>query len=197
MSKPIHLLENYYAKVVDDSSIFEIMRKNRTIMFPNSVDFHSGKVLSKAEIEKLKTRAHQTPQPTRLNYIIEQKKELVGWCTAYQKDVDEWYMHNTGIFSQHRRKGLYSAVLKLMIDYATEQAYIKITSVHNATNNAVIIPKLKAGFIISGCHLSERFGMMVKLSYYPNKAVQSVVEFRSGEKRLPKDLAPHLPLIET
>lgn len=196
MNQPIQLLENYYAKVVDDTTIFNILNKYRTTVFPNTVDFKILAAYSDEEKKLLKKKKQLARQPTRLSYVVEQAGKLSGWCTAYEKDIDEWYMHITAIFKEHRKKGLYTAVLKLMLAYAKKEGYQKVTSVHNATNNAIIIPKLKAGFVISGMHINEKFGTMVELTYYINLKIKAVVEFRSGQKRLPQNLKEHLNIYE-
>ena len=188
MNQPIHLLQNYYAKIVDNPTIFDILKKYRTTVFSDSVDFNRYTVFSDLEKKQFDEKIQSTKAPLRLSYIIEQNNNLVGWCTAFQKDVDKWYMHNTAIFEQHRKKGLYTAVLQLMLAYAKSEGYQKVTSIHNATNNAIIIPKLKAGFVINGMHINEKFGTMIELSYYVNPQIKAVVDFRSGHKRLPQSL---------
>lgn len=196
MNQPIPLMENYFAKIVDDKTMGEILKNHRKTMFPETVDFNRSAVFSEAEIENFRIKKLSRKPPFRLSYIIEQAGDLVGWCTAYEKDIDEWYMHNTGIFKAHRKKGIYTALLQLMIKYAKENGYPKICSTHIATNNAVIIPKLKAGFVISGLSINEKFGIMVELSYYINPQIKAVVNFRSGEHRLPLELTEHINLFE-
>jgi len=196
MNQPIHLVQNYYAKIVDDKTIGEILKNNLKTMFPNTVDFNRYAVFSEHEIESMKAKKLNRKPPLRLSYVLEQEGNLVGWCTAYEKDIDEWYMHNSGIFKAHQKKGLYTAVLQLMIEYAKANGYPKISSTHNATNNAVIIPKLKAGFVISSLKINEKFGTMVELCYYVNPKIQAVINFRSGHRRLPQNLAEHINLFE-
>ncbi len=196
MNQPIHLLQNYYAIVVDNSTIFNILKKYRTTVFPNTVDFNRFSVFSEAEKQQLNDKIKLTKPPQRFSYIIEQERELIGWCTAYQKDVDEWYMHNTAIFEAHRQKGLYTAVLQLMLSYAKSEGYQKVTSIHNATNNAIIIPKLKAGFVISGMFINEKFGTLIELTYYTNPQIKAIINFRSGQKRLPQSLQKHINVFE-
>lgn len=196
MNQPIYLLQNYYAKVVDNSTIFDILKKYRTTVFSSTVDFNPTAVYNDLEKEQLNKKIKSIKPPARFSYIIEQNDNLVGWCTAYQKDVDEWYMHNTAIFEAHRKKGLYTTILQLMLNYAKKEGYLKVTSIHNATNNAIIIPKLKAGFVISGMHMNEKFGTLIKLTYYVNPKIKAIIDFRSGHKRLPQSLKNHVNVFE-
>jgi len=196
MNQPIHLLQNYYARVVDSTIMFDILKKHRAAAFPNTVDFNRAAVLGKAEKKRWEEKIRSAKPPFRLSYLIEQNDNLVGWCTAIQRDIDVWYMHNTAIFEAHRKKGLYTAVLQLMLNYAKLEGYQKVESIHIATNNAIIIPKLKAGFVITGMHISEKYGTMVELSYYTNPQVKAVVDFRSGQCRLPQNLKEHINIFE-
>ena len=59
-----------------------------------------------------------------------------------------------------------------------------------------IIPKLKAGFVISGMHINEKFGTLVNLTYYINPQIKAVVDFRSGHQRLPQNLKEHINIFE-
>jgi hypothetical protein len=45
----------------------------------------------------------------------------------------------------------------------------------------VLVPKLRAGFVITGLELSERFGTLVHLSYFFNALRRRVLDVRSGE----------------
>jgi hypothetical protein len=41
-----------------------------------------------------------------------------------------------------------------------------MTSRHRADNNAVIVPKLRAGWVIAGFEVAPRFGLLVHLRRY-------------------------------
>ena len=68
-----------------------------------------------------------------------------------------------------------------VINRVKNYGYQKILSRHVITNNSIIIPKLKAGFIISALELSDRFGTLVHLSYFFNETRQEVMKFRAGD----------------
>ena len=92
-------------------------------------------------------------------------------------------MCNSGILETHRRKGLYSALMGRVVEAATAEGFQKIYSRHTSTNNAVIIAKLKAGFSITSFELSDTFGVLVHLSYYPNAVRRKVQDFRAGQAK--------------
>ena len=56
-----------------------------------------------------------------------------------------------------------------------------VFSRHTTTNNSIIIPKLKAGFIITALEVSDRFGTLVHLSYFFNEKRNRIMKFRSGD----------------
>jgi hypothetical protein len=70
-----------------------------------------------------------------------------------------------------------------VIELVTKQGFQLITSSHNATNSAIIIPKLKAGFIITGFELSDTFGLLVNLTYYTNATRRKIMDFKAGQTR--------------
>jgi ribosomal protein S18 acetylase RimI-like enzyme len=108
-------------------------------------------------------------------------EEFVGWSLGNQEDAETYYMRNSAILPTHRRKGLYTALLKTKIAMLTEKGFQRIYSRHNSTNNAVIIPKLKSGFVISALEVSDVFGTLVHLSYFTNPERRKIMDFRSGE----------------
>jgi len=191
MNVHIPLLENYYAVEVDTTTFFKEFRAHRATVFNNTVDFNTQKMYNKTEIAKLDLLYKVQKEAYRLNYFIMQNEDLVGWATGCQTDPDEYYMHNTSIFEAHRRKGLYTKILQLILHKVKEKGYQKILSKHATTNNAVIIPKLKAGFLINGMEVNEKFGVLIKLIYYFNKDVEALAKFRSGEQAISKKVAQY------
>lgn len=63
---------------------------------------------------------------------------------------------------------------------------------HKATNNQVLVPKLKAGFVITSLEVSEVFGVMVQLSYFFNPLRRKVLDVRVGQARPDAEVRQHL-----
>ncbi len=97
-------------------------------------------------------------------------------------------MINSAVLPTHRRQGIYGALLDRCIEIVSKQGFQIIYSRHHVTNNAVIIPKLKAGFIISKMELDDKFGVLVHLHYYTNKTRQQVMDYRSGRTQPNADI---------
>ena len=111
----------------------------------------------------------------------------VGWHVANQVDRGNLEMTSSGIVPEHRRRGLYRSLIPVVLEYARNEGFQAVVSRHNLTNNAVIIPKLKAGFVISGFDVSDRFGTLVQLSYFFNPLRRKVFDVRVGQHGLDDD----------
>ncbi len=154
------------------------------IFFSDSLIFPILQSLSDAEKKRIdKLRKRNSFEIFRLALAIFYKKELAGWAVGYQKDSFTFYMMSSAVHPKHRRKGLYTLLLKRTLDRVKQEGFIEITSRHNSTNNEVIIPKLKAGFIIKSMELSEIFGTLIHLSYFPKKIHRDLMKFRSGDAK--------------
>jgi L-amino acid N-acyltransferase YncA len=94
---------------------------------------------------------------------------IVGWHFGHALDAETYYMQNSAILEPHRGQGLYSELLKVIISKLAEEGFQVITSNHHGNNAAVLIPKLKQGFIITGTHFHERFKFLIELKYFVNE----------------------------
>ena len=102
-------------------------------------------------------------------------------------------MRNTAVAQPFRGQGLYVAMLELVLNQARELGYNTVESKHRADNNAIIIPKLKAGFHITGLEIDGRAGVMVRLTYSFQDLQKEMLAFRTGSKTLSGKLAQLLP----
>ncbi len=91
-------------------------------------------------------------------------------------------MTNTGILEAHRGRGLYTALLPVVLGILKREGFQTVYSRHNLTNNAVIVPKLKAGVVISGFEVDDRFGTLAQLSYFFNPLRRKVLDVRVGQR---------------
>jgi hypothetical protein len=74
--------------------------------------------------------------------------------------------------------------MELAMEHITDLGFQRIYSRHKMSNNAVIIPKLKAGFVITGFEVAMMyFGNLVELSYYTNPRRRELLEVRTGMRR--------------
>lgn len=64
-----------------------------------------------------------------------------------------------------------------------------ILSRHYATDNQVIVPKLRFGFLVSGFELTDDFGLLLRLVYYFNPVRRKILHMRSGFQQADKEVS--------
>ncbi|MGZ3771441.1 MAG: GNAT family N-acetyltransferase [Bdellovibrio sp.] len=159
-----------------------------------SMDFQ--KVLSEEEYSNIKALNKNLSQLIRFNLCIFKDEEFCGWFTGEQHNNDTFYMRNSAILPQHRLKGLYTALLFEVLARVEKMGFQVVLSRHTTTNNSIIIPKLKAGFIITALEVSETFGTLVHLKYFFNEKRKRVMQFRSGDLKPDDELKAALRMSE-
>jgi hypothetical protein len=154
---------------------------SKSIFEENSQIFKLMKSLSEEEIKKWQELKSFLGNPITINLGVFQGDELVGWSWGYQESSLVFYMCNSAIVPQHRKKGLYTRLMEKMVEKVSALGFQEIYSRHSASNNAVIIPKLKAGFVITTMEVTDVFGVLVHLNYFPSKIRKKMMSYRVGE----------------
>jgi hypothetical protein len=157
--------------------------EHRPSMFFENFSCYPDDILSDDEMNAQKKLASRMGELFYLRLGVFHLDKQIGWSFGVQIDRGKFYMVNSAIFPEHRKKGLYSALLKSAVEVLIEQGFQLITSSHIATNSAIIVAKLKAGFIITGFEMSDTYGLMVNLTYYTNPTRRKIMDFRSGLTR--------------
>lgn len=132
--------------------------------------------------EKLKEIRQLLNQKFELRLALIKGKELIGWSYGWQDSIekDTFFMGVSLVLPEFQRKGLYSALLKKVLEITKEAGFQSVTSLHIMTNNPVLIAKMRLGFHIYGFEVNTRYGAMVRLIYHHNKQKQKALEFRAG-----------------
>lgn len=178
------LPEGYYFEEMSPEEFHPLWRHHGEKIFDqNSQIFRAAAYFSEEEKTKIHTLGESLGQPYVMRLGLFHGEEFVGWHLGRQEDASTFYMTNSAILPEHRRKGLYKALLAEVMKILKEKGFQRIYSRHNMTNNSVIIPKLKAGFVITGTELSDNFGALVHLTYLTNPLRRKVLDYRSGETR--------------
>lgn len=139
-------------------------------------------VISDQEKIKLKELNKDYKENLEIHFVLFHEDRLAGWCSGYQDTKEGFCMANSAILPEFRRRGLYTLLLKRMLDTLTELGFQRIWSLHKMTNNKVIIPKLKNGFVITGTRINDMSGAMVELAYFTNPIRRNVMDFRTGAR---------------
>ena len=90
----------------------------------------------------------------------------VGAYWGRQEDFGRYYMVNTILHPDWRGRGLYSALLARVEAAARASGFREMYSRHRADNNAVLVPKLRAGWVIAAFEVALRYGLLVHLRRY-------------------------------
>jgi len=178
-----NLKEGYEIRLMSGPEFGPLFNEYRQKLFAEDLMFQPSDACSPDELEKVDLLRKNFKDIVRIRLGLYFENHFVGWSWGYQQDVETFYMCNSAVFPEHRRKGLYTALLERIMKEAMDLGFQRLVSRHNTTNNAVIIPKLKAGFVITQLEVSEIFGTLVHLCFYPNDARNKVMKFRSGQMR--------------
>jgi hypothetical protein len=108
------------------------------------------------------------------------KGDFAGWHFGLQTAADTYFMRNSAVLPDFRRRRIYERLLHATLEKVTAAGFQRVTSDHHPSNTAVLIAKLKAGFWISGVHVDDRFGTLVDLVWYPHQVRRDAFEYRVG-----------------
>ena len=167
---------------LSSEEFFPFFRENRSKVFTGEFNFATHSLMTETEKEK----ARDMPRIENIQHyqlVAKDGDKIIGWSFGQQKSYDDFYMINSAIFPEYRRQGIYTKLMKLAMEHIADLGFQRIYSRHKMSNNAVIIPKLKAGFVITGFEVNDVFGNLVELSYYTNPRRRELLEVRTGMRR--------------
>jgi hypothetical protein len=187
------LFGNYTIRALDNAEFGPLFRQYRPTIFQTMLDFDVQQALSTEEQTATARLREQMGTPFRLNIGIYHQQEFIGWSFGRQESAEKYYTVNTAILPQHQGKGIYSALLPRILGAVQREGFQIVSSRHVATNNQVLVPKLKAGFVITGVELSDVFGVLVHLSYFFNPIRRKVLDVRVGQARPDAEVKRYMP----
>lgn len=163
---PMKLTKGYFCQPTDNLEFYQFMRKNFSKAFPKAASQYHFNVQETSEQRKLhRVRLFNDYGKAHHDHLIfyDRDHKPMGWFCGESEDSQTYYMRNTGIFKQHQGQGLYSKFLPQILAYLKYLGYERVSSHHHGDNPQVLIPKLKAGFIIAGMECHENWGTLIKL----------------------------------
>lgn len=176
------LPDGYEIREMSEEEFRPLWKEHAPTLFDDASQiFRVFQFLSEDEKQKARHLQSLMGHPFQLQLGVFHNNEFVGWSAGEQESSETFYMRNSAILPGHRKKGLYTALLRRTIDRVTEAGFQKIYSRHSATNNAIIIPKLKLGFIIGALEVSDKFGVLVHLNYFPKELRRKMTIYRTGD----------------
>lgn len=178
------LIPGYRYEVMSREDLQPFIEQIMPSVFVQAQHLPSGYAYSESEQEAVWTLRDKLAEQFVFGIGIFQDATFVGWHIGNQFKADTFEMSSTGILLEHRGRGLYTALIPTVLVRVKEAGFQVVASRHNLTNNAVIIPKLQAGFIISGFEVNDSFGTLVQLSYYFNLLRRKMIDVRVGQRKL-------------
>ncbi len=182
MINKISLFDSYYLSEISQDEFGAFVKEHGDVIFQDLLSFEVGGLLSHEEKIGKERLATALGTPFTLYYGIFHNDSLIGGSFGKQETSERFYMVSTAIVSEHQNKGIYRRFIPVILNRAKQEGFQIVYSRHRATHNAVIVPKLKAGFQITSLEISDRYGPLVHLSYYFNDARRELLEFRSGRR---------------
>ena len=113
---------------------------------------------------------------------------LAGWSYSQQSGPDTVHMMISAVLPEFRRQGIYSRLLDSVVERVQQEGYEILTSNHDPANSAVLIAKLKAGFVITGYSVIDIVGPQVTLSRYLHANRNRALKFRLGHAFADEDI---------
>ena len=179
----LELISGYSYEVMSREELAPFLERYYPIVFADTYHLSSHYAHSETEQAAVSALSKNLSERYTLSLGIFQDDTFVGWHMGSQIEVGKFYMTSTGVLAEHRKRGLYSALIPIVLKTVKKEGFQIVYSRHNLTNNAVIVPKLKAGFFISGFEVSDRFGTLVQLSYYFNPLRRKMLDVRVGQRK--------------
>lgn len=180
---PVHIIDDYYFREATLEEFAPFFRENRSKIFSETTTMVIEDWMDQEEKDKLRELDHLLRDRYQLRVFIMRGDEIIGWHMGRQIEAESYYMANTALFPEYQGKGIYSALLPKLLEVFRDKGFQKVTSRHLASNNTVLVPKLKADFAITGFEVDERFGMLVLLTYIFNDKRRKAYEFRVGSAK--------------
>ncbi len=191
----ISLSNGFELRELSEEEFTPIFEKYAPLYFSNiHQTFMLRDILNEVEKEKLKRLKENMGSPYHLRIAIYKNDNFVGFHWGFQEDFIRFYMCCTAIVPEFRGQGIYTELLPYILKVVSEKGFQEITSFHSPSNNGIIVPKLKAGFVITTMDVSDNFGVLVKLTYYPNKLRNKIMSYRTGYSRPDEEIKVLLKL---
>jgi len=174
---PMKLGKGYWCTSVSEELFNPFIMKNFNKVFPPNkrcIHFSYKDVTKKRQ--QAKRELSKDYLTSHCDYILFYNKnnEPVGWMTGEADDGQTYYMRNTGILKSHQGNKIYRNFLMKFEEYIKDLGYERISGQHHGNNTQVLVPKLKAGFIITGFENHENHGTLIKLVKHLQKDRQDI-----------------------
>lgn len=182
------LLSLLHLRIVSEAELDEATAVLKKEIFKNQLSLSNKALYSDTEFHRAECNIARYAQLERLYCLLMLGQKCIGWHYGFQDGPFSYYMCNSAIIPEYQRQGCYSWLAQQVMNEVQSRGFHKIKSRHHPTATAVLIAKLKLGFIVSGMQLSANFGTLVELEWNGNPHVERLMKFRCGSA-LPESTA--------
>jgi len=120
------------------------------------------------------------PKAERIRIGAFDGERLVGFSQGWFEVGGNFYIGSSAIDPHYRRQKIYSRLLQAIEHEVRRRGGITISSQHVATNNAVLIAKLKLGYVIAGTEYVDAMGLLVRLVLHLTPQRAALFAARTG-----------------
>lgn len=175
---------NFRLEICDRDQFYKIVgNMHKSIFDEDTICAWPEDFLSNFEREKLRDLNLNYQQNYTLHTLLFFQDELAGWSMGFQNTKESFLISNSAILPKFRGRSLYSNMQDEIIKVILSKGFQKIQSFHSLTNNAIILSKLKKGFVITGMEVNDLSGVLIQLTYFSNPRRSEIMDFRAGFKK--------------
>ena len=104
--------QDYEIREMKEEEFLPLFDKHKKSVFGEVHSYSLNDLLNNAEQERIKTLGQGTPTPYKLFLgAVDKDKQFFGWSWGQQENSSTFYIVNSAILPDHRRKGLYGALI--------------------------------------------------------------------------------------
>lgn len=164
---PMSLPNDVVVRAVDLNTYFDVEDTLEPHIFPENAHTQRWFNLPEGRRDERKKQLFALQRETHQDAVVFYAgDEAIGWSAGRMTGATEFMMDVTGIHPDWQGKGIYTAFLRAYVSYLRDVGYERVISYHSPTNRAVLIAKLKAGFVITGLTFREHAGPSVQMGYF-------------------------------
>jgi len=134
-TEPTALIGDYSTVILDDEEFVSLFRQYRPQVFADTLEVFPDLLLSEGEKSAVQNLSRRMGTPYRLNLGIYRDGQFVGWSFGVQASGDTFSMINTGILPDHQGRGVYTALLRRILEILKAEGFQVLVSRHVVTNN--------------------------------------------------------------
>ena len=157
--------DGFSIREVSDSELYKVLDEHFERVYRNRSEPQDPLHIEDHAKQKIAERKKGEGR-YNLRLVVYDGEEAVGWHYGYSTNPETYYMQNSAIIEDYRNRGLYGDLLKAVFAKLKADGFQVISSIHHPNNAAILIPKLKQGFIISGMQVHEKFRLLIELKYF-------------------------------